>query len=83
LVEVRSSWPLWSRAGNVLQCKITIGSDEVNSAQHPKLLRGSDRRLQLVYVKVELGVIAHQHGAVNHNTVVVLTAHHGLEGRNL
>lgn len=58
----------------------TIGSDEVNSEQHHKPLRGSDCGLQPVHMKTELGVIVHQHGTVNYKTVVVLTAHHGLGG---
>lgn len=36
-----------------------------NPEQHLKPRRGSDRGLKLTHVKEELGVIAHQHGAVN------------------
>jgi len=36
-----------------------------NSEQHPKPRHGSDRGLKPTHVKEELGVIAHQHGAVN------------------
>jgi hypothetical protein len=61
----------------------TVGSYGVNPAQLPKPRRGSDRGLKLTLVKTELGVIANQHVAVNHKTVVVLTAHHGLGGWDL
>ena len=52
----------------------TKGSDTVRWSKSQKSHLSSDRSLQLDFVKLELLVIAHQHGAVNTFPGLVHTA---------
>ena len=54
----------------------TTGRDPARGSESFKRRLSSDRRLQLACVKLELLVIAHQHGAVNAFPGLVHTARH-------
>lgn len=59
-------------AADVLQWRWTNSSEAATLNESVKPRRSSDRRLQLVFVKPEFTVIAHQYGAVNFIWVLYL-----------
>ena len=57
----------------------TKGCDTARWSESHKVRLGSDCRLKLAYMKVELLVIVDQHATVNLYLSLVLTARHALE----